>query len=273
VFRRISAVNFPSSTRFSKAYMGLCFEMKSMRYQLGFVTLLGALVCAALGQVLTQPLAWDATSKHYDAKRGETNAFFIFNLTNVSFSPIVVNAVRPSCGCTTPKLPPLPWQIAPGANGQMEIQVDLRGRQGLLRKTISIETSDGTNVVTINVQIPEPDPREKNRLVAFTDRQAVFKADCANCHLHPAAGKQREALFKAACGICHEAEHRAEMVPDLAALKKPTDAKYWEQWVRLGKPGTFMPAFSKPYGGPWDDAQIASIVTYLAERFASGSPP
>ena len=217
-----------------------------------------------------QGLVWDATSKHHDAKRGETNAVFTFSVTNFSSMEIVVNALHPSCGCTVVKAPSLPWRLAPLAYGQLDVDVDLRGRRGLLTKEIAIDTSAGTNVITINVKFPEPDPREKNQLIAFTDRQGVFKNDCAKCHLDPAAGKKGAALYKTICAICHEAAHRAEMVPDLASPKNPTDAKYWDNWIRHGKPGTFMPAFSKPFGGPLSEDEIASLVTYLEghSRFA-----
>jgi mono/diheme cytochrome c family protein len=212
-------------------------------------------------------------SKRYDAKRGETNAFFIFNVTNRSPAEVIVTALRPSCGCTVAKVPSLPWQLASGTNGQMEINVDLRGRNGLLRKLISVESSAGTNVITVDVQLPELDEREKNRLAAFADRQGVFKNDCAKCHLEPAVGKKGGELYKVICAICHESEHRAAMVPNLASLKKPTDKAYWDQWIHLGKPGTFMPAFSKPFGGPLEETEIASLVNYLLEHFpSSGSP-
>lgn len=57
------------------------------------------------------------------------------------------------------------------------------------------------------------------------------------------------------------------MVPDLGALKNPTDKAYWDHSVRLGKPGTFMPAFSNPFGGPLTEEEIASLVAYLVGRF------
>ena len=226
-----------------------------------------AMLFAFLGaQVFGQSLTWDSLSKHYNSKRGETNAHFVFNLTNQLSNDVVVNAVKPSCGCTIPIVPDLPWRIRPGENGQVQVEVDLRGRIGLLTKTIAIGTSIGTNVLEINVQFPELTLREKNQRRAFTDRQAVFKTGCADCHKSPAMGKTGEALFKAACSICHEAEHRAEMVPDLDAVKQIQDSVYWEQWIRKGKPGTFMPSFSKPYGGPLSDQQITSLITYLTAR-------
>src|ERR1035438_8398711 len=42
--------------------------------------------------------------------------------------PVAILDVHPSCGCTTAQLPPLPWIIAPGTNGQFGLTVDLAGR-------------------------------------------------------------------------------------------------------------------------------------------------
>ncbi|MBI4663452.1 MAG: DUF1573 domain-containing protein [Verrucomicrobia bacterium] len=221
-----------------------------------------------LGQTTTgQSVVWDAMSKRYDAQKGETNALFTFGVTNISPAEVVVNAVRTSCGCTIAKVPPLPWRLPPGAHGQIEVKVDLRGKFGLLSKIVSVDTSAGLSLLTVNVNIPQPDGRELNRMLAQADRQAVFRNDCANCHAHPSAGKSGEPLFKAVCGICHEAEHRATMVPDLKTLKKPTDRNYWDNWMRYGKPGTLMPAFAKIAGGPLDDLQIESLVTFLTDHF------
>lgn len=226
-------------------------------------------ILAGFPQNFPQPasLAWDATSKTYNAQRGETNVLLAFNVTNVSPAEVTVNAVRTSCGCTIAKVPTLPWRLASHAGGQMEIRVDLRGKRGLLSKIVSVDTTAGLSLLTVNVNIPEPDPRELNRMMALADRQAVFRNDCAACHAHPTVGKAGEALYKAACGICHESDHRASMVPDLKALNKPTDHDYWDNWVRLGRPGSLMPAFTKVAGGPLDDAQIESLVNFLTDHF------
>ena len=217
-------------------------------------------------------LQWDSLIKKYEAKPGETNGVVIFHVTNTSNVPIVVEAVRPSCHCTIAKVPAQPWRIGPGEVNPMEVTIELTLKWGAFSKTISVETKNETNLLTIIVTVPEPDARGKNRVVAFTDRQAVFKGDCASCHLKPAVGKSGEDLYRSICAICHEAEHRAEMVPDLAQLKVPTDSKFWEQSLRIGKPGTLMPAFSKPFGGPLTPDQIQSLVIYLTGRFPSRFP-
>jgi hypothetical protein len=53
------------------------------------------------------------------------------------------------------------------------------------------------------------------------------------------------------------------LVPDLHALKVPTNTDFWRTWTAHGKPGTLMPAFAKSDGGPLDDLQIANLANYL----------
>lgn len=212
------------------------------------------------------PLVWKPATNYVETPQLLTNLITHFSYTNTSAESVVVTSVEPSCHCTTPKIPKLPWTIAPHASGKMEVEVEVPGKWGLLQKTITVATATETNVLKLEVDILEPDPRQKNRMAAFADRQAVFKGDCASCHVTPTVELKGEALFHKACGICHESEHRATMVPDLAA-KPHGNATYWTQWVRIGKPGTFMPGFDKPHGGPLNEEQIVSLLEFLQQRF------
>jgi mono/diheme cytochrome c family protein len=94
------------------------------------------------------------------------------------------------------------------------------------------------------------------------DRQAVFRNDCASCHVAPTVGKQGAELFQAACAICHSAAHRAGMVPDLGIAREPRDAAYWRKWIREGKVGTLMPGFAVAHGGPLTEEQIESLIAF-----------
>lgn len=252
--------------------------MKRIKCQVAHFVAGFALVIGATAQVPSQSLVWDATSKFYLAKRGDTNVLLIFNLTNVSsWIDAEVNGLSTSCGCTVAKMPPTPWRLPTGATGKIEVHVDLRGKQGLLTKMLTVATSCGGYQLAVNVDIPPPDPLETKRMTAHgvmqPDHQAVFRFDCARCHAEPAAGKNGQELYDAACGICHEASHRPEMVPNLSFLKNPTDKEYWSQWVRQGKPGTLMPGFSKSVGGPLTEDQILSLVEYLTNRFRQNGIP
>jgi mono/diheme cytochrome c family protein len=155
----------------------------------------------------------------------------------------------------------------------LEVIVDLRERFEPFKQIIAVETSAGTNQILLEIKTPELTPREKDQRAAFADRQAVFKNQCVTCHLQPAKGQPMEGRYRVLCGTCHDAKHRAAMVPDLAPVKKTRDQAYWEQWLRRGKPGTLMPAFSKPFGGPLTEEEIGAMLSYLQQRFPSTPAP
>ena len=108
---------------------------------------------------------------------------------------------------------------------------------------------------------------------AKVDRQAVFKSDCARCHVKKTEGKYGQQLFDALCAICHEAKNRATMVPDLANLQIPTSEEFWRTWITAGKAGSLMPAFATSQGGLLNDLQIASLAAYLNAIHPSKVPP
>ncbi len=216
-------------------------------------------------------LAFDALMKAVDVVEGEEFAKFTFSFTNVTANIVTVLDVHPSCGCTTAELPPRPWQLVPGTNGTVKLSVNLAGKMGTLFKTVTFITDKGKRDLSIRINItPAPvinmteEQKAAGIAAAKADRQAVFKGDCASCHLKNVAGKYGHELFKNACAICHEAEHRASMVPDLNKLPFPTNPEFWRTWITYGKPGSLMPAFASSQGGPLNDLQIASLAQYLA---------
>ena len=215
-------------------------------------------------------LAWDDLSKATDAAADQQQAHFIFNFTNVTSGNVVVLSVHPSCGCTTAELPPTPWTIAPGTNGQIRLTVDLRGKSGTLFKTVTVSTDKGSKTLMLRINILPPvipkmtdEERARDLAAAKIDRQAVFQGDCAKCHLNNVQGKYGKPLYDSVCAICHDAEQRAAMVPDLHNLKTPTSDEFWRTWIAHGKPGSLMPAFATSDGGPLTNIQIASLAAYL----------
>jgi cytochrome c553 len=225
-------------------------------------------------------LAWDAVMKATNAPAGEINAHLVFNFTNVSSDIVVISDAHPSCSCTSVQLPPLPWTIAPGTNGQIGVTVNLAGKYGTVFKTVTVTTDHGSRDLIVQVNILPPvikTPTQEELMqqlaIAKVDRQAVFKGDCATCHLNPGQSRYGKDLYDADCGICHEAEHRATMVPDLHNLKVPTNEEFWRTWIAHGKPGSLMPAFSLGDGGALSDMQIASLVSYLNATIPSKVAP
>jgi len=222
-------------------------------------------------------LAWDAEKKQYQAKPTEANAHFAFYLTNVSSAEVMINSVRTSCGCTAAKLPQTPWRIAPGQSGPIEVNMNIAGKRGVIAKSVTVDTSAGMKYLTVESHIADlasatntagMADRERNQMLAKADPLAIFKGDCAKCHVEPTVGKMGKDLYASACSICHNAEHRAAMVPDLQdKYRTPMPAEFWKLFITLGKPGTLMPTFAKEHGGILTQEQVASLVDYLVNDF------
>ena len=248
-------------------------------------------VAPSVGQLQLEPnkfLAWNNESQEQTAKSGDTNAHFTFILTNISPQEVLINSVRTSCGCTVAQLPEQPWHLGPGASGPINVTVDLRNKFGTIVKSVTVDSSVGIKTLMVRINIPTQPAgaggsgdmdRLRNMQLTMADRQVVFRNDCARCHADPArdaaAGKEvlGRDLYVGVCGVCHDSPHRATMVPDLKALKHPTNADHWRTWIASGKVGTMMPAFSKAQGGPLSDPQITSLVQYLVQTVPSSPAP
>jgi mono/diheme cytochrome c family protein len=258
-----------------------------------------AIALAPPPQSAAQPatfLAWEVDSKKVEVQPGELAAHFTFYVTNVSSQVVVITNLQRSCGCTDASMPAQPWTLAPGTNGPIRATIDLRGKMGAISKMLTVNSTAGSKILTLNVNIPaaanaaanpnpslnlNPNPplpskpvsnmdRERNQQASTQDRQVVFKGECASCHATPTVGKFGHELYQAGCAICHDAEHRAQMVPDLHSLKPALDAEQWKQWITASKPGSMMPAFAKVHGGPLSDEQIVSLVDYLTRTMPKG---
>ncbi len=221
-------------------------------------------------------LDWDAELKEATVNASQPVAELAFNFTNVSSGEVSINHVGTSCGCTVPRLPTLPWKIPAGAHAVLPVAMSVAGKSGMVFKTLTLNTDKGWKMLSVKTTILPPTPaqiaandRSKNQMLAKADRQAVFKGECASCHVEKAIGKVGKDLYDAACGICHESTHRATMVTDLHSLKNETNAEYWKTWIDNGKEASLMPAFAQRHGGPLSDQQIASLVDYLVKAIPS----
>ena len=229
-------------------------------------------------------LAWNSLSQSASVPANSTQAHFLFSFTNVTSGNVSISTVHPSCGCTTADLPPLPWTIPAGGGGQIPVTVNLSaalaGSEGTLLKAVTVITDKGSKQLLLRINILPPviatqtDAERTNSMaIAKADRQAIFKADCANCHATPGEGKYGKALYEAVCAVCHDAEHRAAIVPDLHTLTVPTNLEFWRTWAAHGKPGSLMPAFATAEGGPLNDMQIATVAAYLKMAIPSQPSP
>ena len=216
-------------------------------------------------------LAWNSLMETAEATNEQAFARFNFTFTNITAGNVTILNVHPSCGCTTAELPPVPWLLPAGTNGEIKLKVNLEGKSGTLFKQVAITTDKGIKNLMLRINILPPPPmaemteaqRAAGLAAAKSDRQAVFKGDCASCHVKKIEGKYGQQLFDAVCAICHESAHRASMVPDLHNLPVPTNEEFWRTWITAGKAGSLMPAFATSQGGPLSDLQIASLAAYL----------
>lgn len=222
------------------------------------------------------PLVWDATKKRHDAQPGETSTAFVFSVTNTSAEEVEITRVQPACACTVAPMPRRPWVLGPNESDTLTATMSFEGKHGVVVKTLLVESTRGSQTLTVTVNIPDlmdEGLRRQYQEIARKDRQAVWHNECAACHVAPTAGKQGAELFTAACGICHTSARRASVVPDLQIARERRDASYWRKWIGEGKAGTLMPAFAADRGGPLSAEQIQSLVRYALEQLPLGPGP
>jgi len=225
-------------------------------------------------------LVFDSETNECHATTLQETAEFTFRATNVWTNTIIIEGYYASCHCTVAEMPDLPLVLLPGADCAVKAQVDLWDEEeGTVTKTLTLLTSVGERVLTLVVVVAPPSRpplTETERKAAMdkaaADAKAIFKGDCATCHVEKARGLVGKELYAAACGICHDSPRRASFVPDLRALKQPRDLDYWKGIITRGKPHTVMPGFAAAEGGPLSETQVSSLAEYLEKAFPSQAP-
>lgn len=248
---------------------------------LGWALGRGVPVAAREGNGFADALLFDGTDKQLTGTSAQTNFIFTFRFTNSAPVEAVVESVRTSCGCTVARVPPLPWTIPAGGLGEFSVALDVRGKHGVVHKSVFVNTSLGLKPLTVRVVLDAPpagasgsaDLRLQNMELALADRFAVFRGECAGCHAKPAEGKSGPALYLAVCAVCHDSANRASMVPDLKSLPHPTDREFWLRWITFGRHGSLMPAFAQPEGGPLTEPQVDSLADYLSRTISARGRP
>lgn len=99
------------------------------------------------------------TLKHDFGEIKETDgvASFRFEFNNKGKTPVVINHVQSSCGCTSPSWSREP--VKPKSKGYIDVQFDPRNRPGTFHKTITIYTNTKDSPVQLSIRgkvIPKP---------------------------------------------------------------------------------------------------------------------
>src|SRR4051812_42893330 len=70
-------------------------------------------------------LKWDNPEQTFTAKPAERIVVAKYRFTDTGDTPVTIDSVRTSCGCTTASLPRKEYQ--PGESGEIEARFDLAG--------------------------------------------------------------------------------------------------------------------------------------------------
>ena len=63
----------------------------------------------------------------------------VFSFTNTGSEPLLLEKCKGSCGCTAPQCPKTP--IAPGAQGEIEVKFNSKGKKNNQTKTVTINAN------------------------------------------------------------------------------------------------------------------------------------
>jgi hypothetical protein len=113
--------------------------------------LLSLFTGSAFGQ-----LTWATTEQTFDSKPKDMGVVAKYKFTNTGTTPIKIQNVRTSCGCTTAALSKTDY--APGESGEIDAKFTFSGRTGRQEKAIMVATSadpEQPTILRLHVYIQE----------------------------------------------------------------------------------------------------------------------
>ena len=216
-----------------------------------------AIVIAASGAA--PAIRFDSTTHNFGAIPSDLKQDFSWAYHNDGKAPLTIISMNPSCGCTASVADPK--SVPPGGSGELKITYDPAGQSGDVRKTLTVVTNDPTHprtILTILAKVASTDdgvlPNGHPRFAG----QSLLMGSCASCHAAPAQGKTGAALWEAVCAMCHGPTDEK-----LGTFVRSHDDAALTQALAYGTTNPKMPGFSSLMGGPLDEAQVASLVTFL----------
>ena len=105
-----------------------------------------------------------------------------FDFVNKGSSPLIINNVHASCGCTTPEWTRVP--VAPGKKGFIRVSYNPQNRPGSFHKTVMVSTNGANNASVLRISgkvIPRPRtieeiyPRKIGPVRARTNQLSFFR--------------------------------------------------------------------------------------------------
>lgn len=127
---------------------------------LGLILFAGVGVCgvnaqnqvaaAASAQAASKAVISFASSEHdFGTVPQGTPVTYVFNFRNTGKEPLVLSAVNPSCGCTTPEWPKEP--VAPGSNAKITVTYNA-ANPGTFTKTVTVVSNAATPTTILTIK-------------------------------------------------------------------------------------------------------------------------
>ena len=103
-------------------------------------------------------LKWDTTRKAVTYKPGTGVYRAEFPFKNTGNSTVSITQIQTGCACcTTGKV--TKWHYAPGETGQVEMMVDVRGKEVPIAKSILVQFADGSDPSPLILEVKTADAK------------------------------------------------------------------------------------------------------------------
>ncbi|HXF10170.1 MAG TPA: DUF1573 domain-containing protein [Desulfuromonadaceae bacterium] len=96
-------------------------------------------------------VGWDATTREFTARAGDTNVVLSFTMTNLSPYDLTIQDIHAVNEFITVESPPMPWTIKPGDQGTLRANVDLRNKKGTGYLPVEVTSSLGSKTLTLKI--------------------------------------------------------------------------------------------------------------------------
>ena len=118
--------------------------------RLAMMLILATTISAVVSAQDKAKIVFDETTHDFGTfKESDGIQTTTFKFKNEGTVPLILNNVRASCGCTTPKWTREP--VAPGAGGEIEVSYNPRNRPGAVNKTITVQSNAENPTVVLRI--------------------------------------------------------------------------------------------------------------------------
>ncbi|MCE2787829.1 MAG: DUF1573 domain-containing protein [Bacteroidota bacterium] len=120
------------------------------------IMIMGLMLCSVFTFAQTNEvdnnaeIKFDKSEYDFGTIKEGTLAAYEFVFTNTGKSALILNAVQPSCGCTTPEWPKEP--IMPGAKAKVKAVYNSHGRPGTFQKYITVKSNAKNGEISLIIK-------------------------------------------------------------------------------------------------------------------------